>query len=70
MITVKIYNGSHYSEPVVKEYKAIGAFDMVEEGARVKCGQMAKTRGRRTWVDFEEDGAPITHRIFQEGFIS
>ena len=68
---VKIYNGSHYTNGIVKQYREEGSLDQVEAGAKVKCAQMAKTRGRRVWVDFlEDDGEqPITHRIYEEGFI-
>ena len=66
MITVTIYSGSHYSCEPLKVYKAIGHIDHVSAGARAKCGQLAPNK--RLWVSFEdESGAPISHRIYQEG---
>ena len=66
-VTIKIYEGSHYTDAIAKKYYATGLIDHLIEGAKVKCGQLKSTKGKRVWVDFDKDGFTITHRIFQEG---
>ena len=67
MYIVTIHTGPHPTEPVAASYRAVTPIDQLIEGARVKCGQLAKTRGRRVFVSFDHvSGAPVTSRIFQE----
>jgi len=64
MTTVTIYSASHVP---VKEYKAIGSLDQIIEGARIQCGQLLETRGKRARADFtDENGDLITRHVFYE----
>ena len=67
MYVVSIHTGPHPTEPVAATYRSIASIDQLIEGARVKCGQLPKTRGRRVFVAVNRvSGAPVTSRIFQE----
>ena len=67
MYVVTIHTGPHPTEPVASTYRSNASIDQLIEGARVKCGQLNKTRGKRVFVSFDHvSGAPVTSRIFQE----
>lgn len=65
---VAIHTGPHPTDEIVWCKPSHGSIDQVLEGARVKCGQLLSTRGKRVFVEItDEHGTPITSRIFQEG---
>jgi hypothetical protein len=69
VVRVIIYDGAHYTDPVLCEYQAVGSMDQIREGARVKVIQK-RPGGMRTWVNVETlGGDPVTHYNFQEGEI-
>jgi len=71
MINIKIHDGPSQHCKLLREIVVIGSLSQAVAGAKVICGQMLRTKGKRVFVAFDADdkGAPITSRILQEGLL-
>ena len=68
MYTVIIREGEHQTDKRIRVYVSLGGLDQAIEGARILCGRMQTTRGKRVYVSFsDEKWGILTTHIFQEG---